>query len=407
MLLAARWIVPVSSPAIEHGAIELQDGRIAALGPRGEFESADAEDLGDAILIPGLINAHTHLELGHLQGFLKRPRDLPDWLLRIIAAQEDATPEELQRRTTDSVQRGVRESLQSGVTTVGDITRLSVVTRPLLKPGPLRVVSFGEVKGIGTRRNLIEERLQAAGDRRHDSEHLITALSPHAPYSVDADGVRTIVARARNYDMRTCMHLSESVEEMQFLQTGQGRFRELLEALGMWDDTIEAPGLTPVRWAFEIGALGPECLAAHCNYLDEEEIDLLCATGTSVAYCPRTHEYFGHPPHPLMKLMGGGVNVCVGTDSLVSSPSLSILEELIHVRRQHPELSGDAILSMGTIAGARALGVAHLAGTLEPGKRADLAVFSVDGGDVDKPAEALLSGKARLETVYVGGEPML
>ena len=404
MILAAKWILPISQPPLEDGALAMRDGRIEGIGPRREFVSAEVEDLGDCIIMPGLINAHTHLELGHLQGAIDQPGDLVEWLLRIVASQHGLSQDQLRERTETSVRTGVEESLAAGVTTVGDVSRFCALTRPLLRDGPLRVVSFGEVLGIGKGRHRVDERLRAAGDRQHDSNFLITALSPHAPYSIEGDGIERVINHARQHDMRTCIHLAESVEEIQFLETGQGRFRELLEQIGVWDDLIPVPGHTPVRWMCELGGLGPECVIAHGNYVDADEIDLLCATGTSVAYCPRTHSYFGHPPHPVLELMGGGVNVCVGTDSLASNPSLSVLEELIHIRNEHAELPPDVILAMGTLNGARALGLAHEIGSLEPGKQADLAVFRYADDFADQPEQALLSGDSSLARLYVAAK---
>ena len=404
MLLAAKWILPVGAPPIEDGVIGLKEQTITAVGPRGDFSDAEVEDLGDVIIMPGLINAHTHLEMGHLQGATGPPTDMVGWLLELMACRRDLSADERRERTAAAVQAGVRASLEAGVTTMGDISRSCDVTRPLLQAGPLRAVSFGEVIGIGQHHNRVEERLRRAADCKHDSEFLSTALSPHAPYSIDGAGIQRVVAHAREHDLRTCIHLAESVEEVQFLQTGQGRFREMLEQIGVWDDAITIPKTTPVRWVHELGALGPECLIAHGNYLDDEEINLLCATGTSVAYCPRTHSAFGHARHPLMELLGAGVNVCVGTDSLASNPSLSVLDELVHVHRQHPELPIDAVLAMGTVSAARALGLAHLVGSLEPGKQADLAVFRSAGDGNQQPQEALLTGQAALERLYIAGE---
>ncbi|MCH8851978.1 MAG: amidohydrolase family protein [Planctomycetes bacterium] len=404
MILTAKWILPITQPPIEDGAIAVRDGRIEGLGPCREFVNADVEDLGDCVIMPGLVNAHTHLELSHLRRMIDPPGDLVEWLLWIVAKQHDLGHDPLRERTETSVRAGVEESLAAGVTTIGDISRLCALTRPLLRNGPLRVVSFGEVLGIGTGRHRVDERLRAAGDRQYDSDFLITALSPHAPYSIEDDGIERVIRHAREHDMRTCIHLAESVEEIQFLETGQGRFRELLEQIGVWDDLIPVPGHTPVRWMYELGALGPECVIAHGNYVDADEIDLLCATGTSVAYCPRTHSYFGHQHHPVLELMGGGVNVCVGTDSLASNPSLSVLEELVHIRGAHAELPPDVILAMGTINGARALGLAHEIGSLEPGKQADFAVFRCADDLASHPEQTLLSSETTLDRLYIAGE---
>ena len=187
MILAAKWILPITQPPIKDGAIAVRDGRIEGIGPRQDFADADVEDLGDRIIMPGLINAHTHLELGYLKGTIDRPGDLVEWLLRIVASQHDMSQDQLRERTEISVRTGVEESLAAGVTTVGDVSRFCALTRPLLCDGPLRVVSFGEVLGIGKGRLRVDRRLQAAGDRQHDSDFLITALSPHAPYSIEGN----------------------------------------------------------------------------------------------------------------------------------------------------------------------------------------------------------------------------
>ncbi len=404
MLLAARWILPVTEPPIRDGIIAVEGRCIDAVMLSHESDRGGAEDLGDVILVPGLINAHTHLELGPLPPAPDRPEDLVDWLLRVIASQHELKRETLSERTVTTVAEGVAASLAAGVTTVGDITRFSDLTRPILRSGPLGVVSFGEVLGIGKSRQQVGERLRLAADPQYDSECLSTALSPHAPYSIEAAGIERVVGHAREHDMRTCIHLAESVEEIQFLETGRGRFRELLERIGVWDDAIPIPRTTPVRWLCDLGALGPECVIAHGNYLDDEEIELLCATGTSVAYCPRTHDYFAHQRHPVVQLLGGGVNVCVGTDSLASNPSLSVLEELVFLREMHPELSPEVILAMGTINGARALGLAQRVGSLEPGKQADLAVFACGDEHAGHPLQALLSGTATLQRLYIAGQ---
>ncbi|MCG3137093.1 MAG: 5'-deoxyadenosine deaminase [Phycisphaerae bacterium] len=406
MILSAPWIVPITTPAIADGFIQIKGSGINYLGPQPLPATVETVQVLDrAIILPGLINAHTHLELSHLQGEWQQPRDLPEWLLRVVALQQQLSQTELEQLTVEAVQRGVEQSLQAGVTTVGDISRLCHLTRPLLTNGPLRVVSFGEVIGIGRRRHLIDDRLRIAADTRYNSPHLITGLSPHAPYSVEENGFKKVIYHAREHDLPVCTHLAETIEEIQFLQTGLGRFREMLETLGIWDERIPIPGITPIRWLCQMGLLGPDCLVAHGNYVDHEEIDLLCATGTSVAYCPRTHQHFQHEPYPLAELLGGGVNICLGTDSLASSPSLSILEEMINLHEQHPELPPELILQLGTINGARALGLAQQIGSLEPGKTADLAIFQLpDDEEFDTPADALLSGQCRLHQLYVAGE---
>ncbi len=398
--LRARWVVPATAPTIEDGTIVFND-RIV---PTDEH-TGPVEDLGDAIVVPGLINAHTHLELSYFERPLRQPADLPDWLLQIIGLQNNMVSADLERLTGVALRRGSAACLAAGVTTVGDITRLNHLTRPYLATGPLRVVSFGEVLGIGDRARLVPDRVRVAADRMHDSPTLHSALSPHAPYSISSEGVRTVVEAARAAGMRLCIHLAESREEHAFLIDGGGRFAEMLGIVGVNLEGFAPPHLSPVRWAAMLNLLGPDLLVAHGNYVDAEEIGLLCSSGTSVAYCPRTHAYFQHAPHPLIELLGAGVNVCLGTDSLASNPSLDLCEELRLVHDQHPDLSFDTLIALATINGAIALGLADHVGSLDIGKCADLAVFRCTTG-VAEPADAFLCGEVELVRLYIDGRPV-
>ena len=395
--LRARWVVPGGAPTRENATVVFGDRVLPA-----EDYDGPVEDLGEAILMPGLVNAHTHLELSYFERPLSSPRDLPDWLLQIIALQTNTTQADLERLTGHALRGGAAACLQAGVTTVGDITRFNHLTRPVLSGGPLRVVSFGEVLGIGNRARLVPDRLRVAASREHDSPALCAALSPHAPYSIDADGARQVTTAARAAGMRLCIHLAESRDEHAFLATGGGRFGELLNTIGIDLDGFVPPRLSPVRWAAMCTLLGPDLLIAHGNYLDAEEIGLLCSSGTSVAYCPRTHAYFGHAPHPLLELLGAGVNVCLATDSLASNPSLDLAEEVRHVHNLHPDLSFDTLIALATINGAIALGLAEHIGSLDVGKQADIAVFRCTTGTAD-PADAFLAGEVELDRVYIGG----
>jgi cytosine/adenosine deaminase-related metal-dependent hydrolase len=402
MRLAAEWIVPISEPPIAQGVIEIQAGVIRRVGPRADMPG-EAEELGGAVVLPGLVNAHTHLELGHLAGFAEESSgDLPSWLRRVVARQRAQEPDQ-DRLVENAVRAGAAACLDAGVSTVGDISQRPRVSRQVLRSGPLHVVSFGEVLGMGRRRGLIASQLEAAADRGHDSPWLTAALSPHAPYSIEPQGVRQVAECARRHGMRLTMHLAESLEELQFLRDGAGPMLDMLESFGVLDEPLQPAGQTPVHWADSLGLLGPDCLIAHGNYLDNEEIDLLCALGASVVYCPLTHARFGHACHPLLELLGRGVNVCVGTDSLASNPSLELLPELMHIRRTFPELPPPTLLSLVTINGARALGLAHQIGSLQPGKRADLAVFTSPGEGVS-PAEQLVSRECKLLRLYINGE---
>ncbi len=383
MILKSRYIVPVESPVIENGAILMREGRIEAVGRARELRAVNVIDYGDAVICPTFVNAHTHLELSLLATKVPPGPDFVDWLRRLISTTSPsaATEEGVQQ----AVREGVRQSLSCGVTTVGDITTHPAWTRPVLANAHLRAVSFGEVIAIGNRRNLLAERLDAAASPEHASEHLRIGISPHAPYTVEPDAMRACAERARRIRAPICIHLAETDHEEPFTSRGEGPFADHLRDLGVWDDAIPVTGLRPVKLARETGLFSPTTVVAHVNYVTDEDIRVLADSGVSVAYCPRTHHAFGHPPHRFRRMQKAGINVCIGTDSLASNPSLSILDELRFLRREYPDVPPETLLAMGTLNGARALGFDETVGSLRAGKRADLVALPLpDTGRLDR-----------------------
>lgn len=229
----------------------------------------------------------------------------------------------------------------------------------------------------------------------------MTSLSPHAPYSTAPEVYREAIAYCRQRGLPICAHLSETREEAEFLATGTGPFRTLLEHRELWDGSFAPPGCSPVQYAESLGLLELQPLLAHVNYAGDEDIQLMAKRGCSVVYCPRTHRFFEHAPHRYRDMLGAGLNVCLGTDSLASSPSLSILDELRFLRRLDDLSSDSLLLEMGTIRGARALGLESQLGSLEPGKRADFVVLPLTGSVSDKPTDAVLRTQATPSHVYV------
>lgn len=373
MLLRARFVAPVEGPVIENGALAVRRGRIEAVGPAGDLRGADVVDFGDSVIVPGFVNAHTHLELTHLAGQVPPEGHLTDWLLRLMTALVDAPP--TRQQIEEAVIAGIRASIRAGVTCVGDISRNPGWTRPVLAQSALYGISFGEVAAVGTRRYVLDERLAAATDVGDATDRLRIGVSPHSPYTVEPDALRTCAERAEELALPVCIHLAETSEEEAFTLGCRGPLAEYLQRMGVWDDAIACHGARPFEAARSAGLLGPRTILAHGNYIDEKDYPSLASSGTSVAYCPRTHHAFRHAPHPFRRMLRAGVNVCIGTDSLASNPSLSILDELQFLRRACPDLEPELLLAMGTLSGARALGFDHQSGSLKPGKHADLAVI--------------------------------
>jgi len=394
MILRARYIQAARGQTIEDGAVRIESGKIVEAGPAPAVSGPPTDDLGDSLLLPGFVNAHTHLELTHLAGRVPPRGNFVDWMSRLVKAMRVEGDEE--QGVRDAVQRGRTLSLQAGVTTVGDITRLPAITRPVLADGPLRVLSFGEVIAVGALRHRLGDRLAAATDPSARSAFLEVGISPHAPYTLEPDGMRACASRAAACGLRMSMHLAETPEEALFTVRLTGPVRSFFKRHGVWDRRVPCPHLPPVEYAATAGVLGAETVLVHVNYVSDEEIDRIAASGAHVAYCPRTHEAFGHPPHSFRRMLDRGVNVCVGTDSLASNPSLSVLEELRFLRGRHPDMPAAVLIEMGTVRAARALGMdaqPRRVGAIAPGFWADLTVIPLDPTGPADPLDNILQSR--------------
>jgi len=399
MLLCARYIVPVDRPPIENGAILIEDERIAALGTAAEFSQPATDDFGDAVLLPGLVNAHTHLELTGFAGQIALSLGFVPWI-RTLAGKllnQNADTDALQTAVED----GIRQSLRAGVTTLGDITRNPASVRPILSRSPIRTVSFGEVIGIGLGRDRWARRLDAAACMNHTGVKLRMGISPHAPYTVEPDGLRACAARARCMSSPLCIHVAETPDEEAFTRRLEGGLVELLKGAGVWDEAMVSSGLSPLQLCDQTGVLGGTTLLAHANYVSDSDIAIIARRDASVAYCPRTHAAFGHAPHRFRDMLAAGINVCLGTDSLASNPTLSILDELRFLRQYAADVSVDVLLRMGTRSGAMALGFEENCGTLRAGKVADLVVVPLPSARA--AWDAFLEDSAEPIAVYVAG----
>lgn len=356
--------------------------------------------MGDAVLLPGLVNAHTHLEFSDLAAPLGTPgMRLPEWIRLVISQRKRGD-----RDAAAAIAAGLAESVAGGATAVGDIATAIPASKTSgqslgLESGAT-VLSFQESIGFSAAR--VESAL-ADAERRYLASGLAAGLSPHAPYTVHPQLLSRIVSLAASHGAPVAMHLAESREELDLLARGSGGFRELLEERSMWDGAAIARGSRPIDYLRTL-AEAPRAVAVHGNYLDAEEIAFIGQRRKrmSVAYCPRTHSYFQHEPYPLAAMLAAGVRVALGTDSRASNPDLSMLAELRFAARRHPEISPETWLRMATLDGAEALGLSASLGSLAVGKRADLAAVRCDGHD---PFAAVL-GEGDLMGAWKGGEPL-
>ena len=380
--LKARWVFPVSSAPVQDGVVCVDDDRIVEI-QRGRAGQG-VRDLGNVAILPGWVNGHTHLELSGIDAPLGDP-GIPfvEWI-RLVVERRRAES----YHAAEAVRRGLDECEIAGTAAVGDIVQPS----PDLHETPIAVTGFLELIGPTEARTAEALQMAAAyagagqgrGGRR-------LGLSPHAPYSVRPELVEGACRLCREFQIPVAFHLAESREEMQLLRDSSGPFRKLLERLDAWEPAVQPAGRRPLDF-LRMLAEANRALVIHGNYLDEEEIGFLAERRErmSVVYCPRTHAWFQHDPYPLEPMLAAGVNVALGTDSRASSPDLNLLEEMRRVARCHPDVPPEKIIEMGTLSGAKALGIEQEFGTLDPGKSARLAIVNLPDCRTGDPYEWLL-----------------
>lgn len=380
--LRARWVIPVAGDPIDGGVVSIADGRIAAVGSAAASHVAarDIVDLGDVAILPGLVNAHTHLEFSDLAAPLgRRGMGICDWIPLVVADRRRSG-----RDADAAVRAGIAESARYGVTAIGEIAQRDGSPAAVASL-PLAVNVYQELIGLACDR--VDELCAAA--REHAARtppppaRWRTAASPHAPYSVSLDVVRRLA------DLPLAMHVAESREEVELLAVASGPMRAMLENFGIWREGYFGRGGVLQRPVDVLRALAGDpkkpvtnatALVVHGNYLDAAAMDFLAAAPRPmvVVYCPRTHAYFGHEPYPLVELLRRNIPVALGTDSRASNPDLSILAELRHVALHFPDLPSKQVLAMATINGASALMRSDECGSIEVGKSADLAVVELN-----------------------------
>jgi cytosine/adenosine deaminase-related metal-dependent hydrolase len=395
--LRARWVLPIDRPPIEGGYVAIQDGRIVAIGNKDPSLGA-VQDLGDVVLLPGLVNSHTHLEFSSLLHPLGAPGvQLPSWIRMVIADRK--RPD---RDSQAAILAGLSESLASGVTTIGEIATAPAALYLTPEPVPAAVL-FQEAIGFSASR---VESVFVDVERRLNCAPLPAGLSPHAPYTVHPWLVEKLVELAASRNVPVAMHLAESPDELRLLASGEGEFRYLLEERSMWDADAIPRGSRPMDY-LRILATAPHSLIIHGNYLATDEIRFIaeCRDRMSVVYCPRTHEYFDHSPYPLVEMLAGGVRVALGTDSRASNPDLSVLDELRTVMQKFPGVATESVLRMATLSGAEGLGMSEMIGSLTPGKRADVIALSC-GPLLKEPYDVLLNGSSKPCQVWLGGQEL-
>jgi len=438
MILRARIVLPVSQPPIEDGAILISGNRITSIGRWQDLKSNAAKvfDLGESIVLPGLVNAHCHLDYTNMAGMISPPKNFSDWIKAVLALKAHWSYSEY----SQSWLKGAQMLLQTGTTTVADIEAVPELLPDVWHATSLRVCSLLELTNVKSQRRADEIIFESA--KKIDSLNstkCFAGLSPHALYSTSPELLKQSAEIARQKNWLVSTHVAESEEESEMFERRRG---PLFDWLKSQRDVSDCGEISPIEQLDRLGMLSENFLAVHANYVSECDAKLLGEKGCSVVHCPRSHEYFGHKKFPHQMLSDAGVNICLGTDSLASvrsarvpragsgvapEPSLhkfeersfrrdaenstrdvcaplelNLFSEMQSFAKANPDVPPETILQMATINGARALGMQKQIGELTPNAFADLIALPFSG-KISEAHEAVLQHQGEVSASIVDG----
>jgi aminodeoxyfutalosine deaminase len=385
----AAWICPIDQPPIANGVVTIAGGKVIAVG-RSSTETG-VRDLGNVALLPGLINAHTHLELSWLRNRVPPAPRFTDWVKTLFATRgrPDAA---MSAEQIAPIYDAIAEAKASGTVAVGDISNSLAAVGPMREAG-LDGVTFHELLGFKERDGaLLESTREMRGAATKTGARV--SLAPHAPYSTSVELFKAIRSAVTKSDCAVMsVHLGESVEEIEFIEKGSGTWRAILENIGVWRDDWTVPGCDPVTYLDRHGILDAKTLVVHGVHFNDSALVRLKEIGATVVTCPRSNRWVGAGDPPIERFYKSGVSVAVGTDSLASVEDLNLFSELASMRALAPAVPARKILESATLTGARALGLGDHLGSLTPGKQAKMIAVRLPAqvGDVE---EFLLSGIA-------------
>jgi cytosine/adenosine deaminase-related metal-dependent hydrolase len=413
-LYLAAAVRDAAGVAARPGAVAAARGRILAAGEPadvrrtvGESSIARTIDLTNRLVLPCLVNAHAHLDLTGL-GPRTYGGDFTAWLAEVTVGRP-TDPDAI----ATAVHRGIQLSRAAGVEFVGDLAYHphAIIARQAAGiPG----VSYLEVFGHGARQQeRLAEMRQRLGELTYETaapghaRGAVIGISPHAPYSAGPQIFDAASRLSENHAVRVCTHAAETREELAFLYDASGPYVEHLRKYGYTDEDLSqtVSGKHPIDH-LEADLRRARWLLAHCNYVEDEHVRLLRRTGTSVVYCPIASDYFGHPPHRYRDMLDAGVNVCLGTDSILCAPDdteddcqpLSILAQMRRLFRRD-RTDPQTLLRMGTVNGMIGLEFRGDEATLGKGAPALFATVRIDDSDAIDPLEQALSTNHPVEPV--------
>lgn len=383
---AAEYVLPISSDPIRGGAVAIDGDRIVGVGTRDEivrlFPAAEVTDQGNAAILPGFVNCHSHLEITSMRGALDDvEHDFSAWLLKLNGLRAEMSDEDI----IAAAVAGATEGAQAGVTCFGDIGRMGHAGLHALKSVGLRGIVFQETEFSPDNRTADEDFLKLATKyeelKGEETELVRVGLSPHSPYTVGSRLFELIAQYAILNRVPLTIHAAESSDEHELLTQGTGFFEGIYEKFGVeW----ESPHCTPIEYLERLGVLSTQPLLAHCVKVSSSDLRKIAANGAKIAHCPKSNAKFGHGYAPFEQFLDAGIATGLGSDSVASNNVCDMLEEsrfaaLIARNRDGATrfITAKEMLETATLGGAKALGLDHLIGTLETGKQADIAIVSL------------------------------
>jgi cytosine/adenosine deaminase-related metal-dependent hydrolase len=395
----AAWVCPIARAPIRDGWVSVSDGRIAGIGGPGEEPPAMARDLGEVVVLPALVNAHTHLELSWLRGRVPPAATFVDWVKQLFVTRGGRSERPDDGKVIDAVRQALREMQESGTGAVGDISNSLASVEPIRSAG-MRGVVFHELLGfdIPHGQPVADTRVARAAAAQLGGERVRVSVAPHAPYSVSPELFRAIREEVAQSPVPiSTVHLGESESEIEFLRDGSGAWPAMLKWVGSERSDWVPPGVGPVEYLDALDALDERTLVVHGVQLDEPALARLAALGCTLVTCPRSNQWVGAGAPPVARFYAAGVKVAIGTDSLASVGDLNLFAELKAMRWLAPNVPARELLDSATRIGAEALGLGAELGTIEVGKCGALIAVALSPELKPGPAGGATSGRVGVE----------
>lgn len=384
IIYSAKYLVPIDAPPIDGGALLALDDKIAAVGSLAElrrhYPAAEVVDFEQSVIVPLLVNAHTHLELTDFSAWATaaeetaEPDNFVSWILRLVRVKRTLKKKDY----LASVSHGIAQSLASGTGVVGDVLS-QYACRKAYREAELHGILY--LESLGHDPAIIQQiKRELTGILSEEQVgHVQLGLSPHSPYTIGIDYLAEIYDKCQQQNLPCMTHLAESKEEVAFLENSQGKLATDFYPKVGWSYLLpEANGLRPAKYLQQQGGLFPGNLLVHGVQLDSDEIELLAKKQMHLALCPRSNAWLKVGKAPVAKLLAAGIHLCLGTDSLASNDSLSLWDEIAFARHSFAgEVEPQTLLHMATLGGAQALGCADLFGSLSVGKYAGFQVLNL------------------------------